>query len=82
MHPGRGINARNPELSERTFFKSSVTIRMLPCFVKVMLGAREDFASRTPVTFRARENALATAMGGNFILRTWHSCSFLLLLDE
>jgi hypothetical protein len=30
-----------------------------------------------------RENALATAVGGNFVLRSWHSCSFVLvwLLD-
>jgi hypothetical protein len=52
---------------------------MLTSFVNMVLCYREDFTTGTPVAFRSRQYALTTAMGGNFILRTWHSCSFLLL---
>jgi hypothetical protein len=50
----------------------------LTSFIDMVFGNREDFTSRTPVAFCAREYSFAPAVGGNSILRSWHSCSFLL----
>ena len=46
-------------------------------------GQRRTTAARARFRLRSwrpgqRPAALATAMGGNLVLRTWHSCSFLL----
>jgi hypothetical protein len=77
MHSRSSIDSCDPQLPEIAFLLSSVTVGVLLSFFKVMLRHREDFASSTPVAFRARENALATAVGGNFVLRTRHKLLFL-----
>jgi hypothetical protein len=72
VQPGCGVDARNPELAKRSFLVMSITICVLASFIKMVLRNRKDFTSRTPVAFRASEDTLAAAVGGNFILRTWH----------
>jgi len=68
VHPGRRIDAGDPELTECPLLGSSVTVGILHRLVDVMLCHRVDLASRTPVAFRLAENPLATAVGGNFAL--------------
>jgi hypothetical protein len=68
MYSRGSINSRNPELSKRTFLQAPITIGMLSRFVNVVFCYREDLAPGTPIAFCTREDALAAAMGGNFIL--------------
>ena len=75
VQPGGSVDTCNPQLTVGPLLRLAVTVGILHPLIDMVLGDREDFASRTPIAFCLREHALATAMGGNLVLRTWHSCS-------
>jgi hypothetical protein len=75
MQSGSSVNSGNPQLAKCSFLCFAVAVCILHSLVDVVFRDRIYFASRTPVAFRLRHNALTTAVGGNFTLRTRHSCS-------
>lgn len=68
MNSRARVDSGDPELAERSLLQSPITVCVLLTFVEMMLSHREELTTSTPVAFCARENALATAVGGNLVL--------------
>src|SRR5438132_11953087 len=69
---GRGIEALDPEITERAFARFTVAIRPILAFHRRVLGVAEKFGAASPVTFGFFEHALAAGAAGRGIACSWH----------
>lgn len=65
MFTGRGVDTRNPEGAEHTFFLPPVPVGILPCLGDGLLGDAINILAPAPVTLGLLNNFFVSGVGGD-----------------